>query len=58
MCYENNNKVFTVVIRCAFVDGHLSIKEEVITRFEIKMEDNFNDFKQGKRPYYKIFFII
>jgi hypothetical protein len=44
MCYENNNKVFTVVIRCVFVDGHLSIKEEVITRFEIKMEDNFIDF--------------
>lgn len=36
MSYENNNKVFTVVIRCAFVDGHLGIKEEVITRFEMK----------------------
>lgn len=45
MCYENNNKVFTVVTSCAFVGGHLSTKEGVITRLEIKMGGNFNKFK-------------
>jgi hypothetical protein len=44
MCYENNNKVFTVVIICAFVDAHLSTKEGAITRLEIKLGDNFNNF--------------
>jgi hypothetical protein len=31
MCYENNNKAFTLEIRCALLNKYLSIKGGVLT---------------------------
>jgi hypothetical protein len=44
MCFENNNLLFTLVVRCARIDKQLSTKEEVTTRLKIKWGTIFKKF--------------